>query len=49
MDISGEEHYAAEDSRWVPAGVGTPGVAAGPDGADMIITGDGALADFEWD
>ena len=48
MDISGEEHYAAEDSRWVPAGVGTP-IAAGPDGADMIITGDGALADFEWD
>ena len=49
MDISDEEHYAAEDSRWVPSGIGTPGIAAGADGVDMIIIGDGALADFEWD
>ena len=49
MDIYGEKHYTAEDSRWVPAGVDTPGIVAGTDGADMIIVGDGALADFEWE
>jgi hypothetical protein len=48
MDIPGEEHYATEDNRWVPAGVGTPATKAGADGADMIIIGDGALANFEW-